>query len=161
MKNQLLTEEKLNTLPKETIIMMLLQQGENFRFLSEQSTVIQKQNEQLMKQIEDLKEQVAILTQQRFGRSSEKNLPIQGQLSFDLNYPNVFNEAEILTENGLAEEPLLEDTVPVRKPRPKGKRVVDLSGIKATVESHYLEENTLIELFPKGWHQLEDEIYRE
>ena len=108
--------------------MLLLQQGENFRFLSEQSAVIQKQNEQLMKQIEDLKEQVAILTQQRFGRSSEKNLPIQGQLSFDLDHPNVFNEAEILTENGFAEEPLLEDTVPVRKPRPKGKRAVDLSG---------------------------------
>ena len=104
MKNQLLTEEKLNTLPKETIIMLLLQQGENFRLLSEQSAVIQKQNEQLMKQIEDLKEQVAILTQQRFGRSSEKNLPIQGQLSFDLDHPNVFNEAEILTENGFAEE---------------------------------------------------------
>ena len=159
MKNQLLTEEKLNTLPKETIIMLLLQQGENFRFLSEQSAVIQKQNEQLMKQIEDLKEQVAILTQQRFGRSSEKNLPIQGQLSFDLDHPNVFNEAEILTENGFAEEPLLEDTVPVRKPRPKGKRAVDLSGIKTTVESHYLEENTLMERFPKGWHQLEDEVY--
>ena len=76
MKNQLLTEEKLNTLPKETIIMLLLQQNDNFKLLSEQSAVIQKQNEQLIKQIEDLK-------QQRFGRSSEKNLPIQGQLSFD------------------------------------------------------------------------------
>ena len=141
--------------------MLLLQQGENFRLLSEQSAVIQKQNEQLMKQIEDLKEQVAILTQQRFGRSSEKNLPIQGQLSFDLDHPNVFNEAEILTENGFAEEPLLEDTVPVRKPRPKGKRAVDLSRIKTTVESHYLEENTLMERFPKGWHQLEDEVYKE
>lgn len=161
MKNQLLTEEKLNTLPKETIIMLLLQQNDNFKLLSEQSAVIQKQNEQLIKQIENLKEQVAILTQQRFGRSSEKNLSIQGQLSFDLDHPNVFNEAEILTENGFAEEPSLEDTVPVRKPRPKGKRAVDLSGIKTTVESHYLEENTLMERFPKGWHQLEDEVYKE
>lgn len=83
MKNQLLTEEKLNTLPKETIIMLLLQQNDNFKLLSEQSAVIQKQNEQLIKQIEDLKEQVAIPTQKRFGRSSEKDLPIQGQLSFD------------------------------------------------------------------------------
>ena len=49
----------------------------------------------------------------------------------------------------------------MRKPRPKGKRAVDLSGIKTTVESHYLEENTLMERFPKGWHQLEDEVYKE
>lgn len=82
MKNQLLTEEKLNTLPKETIIMLLLQQGENFRLLSEQSAVIQKQNEQLMKQIEDLKEQVAILTQQRFGRSSGKEPAHSGTALF-------------------------------------------------------------------------------
>lgn len=76
------------------------------------------------------KEQVSILTQQRFGRISEKNLPIQGQMSFDLDYPDVFNEAEILTENGFAEEPSLEDTIPARKPCPKGKRAVDLSRIK-------------------------------
>lgn len=38
---------------------------------------------------------------------------------------------------------------------------MDLSGIKTTVESHYLEENTLMERFPKGWHQLEDEVYKE
>lgn len=63
MKNQLFTEEKLNILPKETIIMLLLQQNENFRILSEQSAVIQKQNEQLLKQVEDLKEQLTILTQ--------------------------------------------------------------------------------------------------
>lgn len=161
MEKQIFTEEKLNTLPKETIIMMLLQQGENFRILSEQSAVIQKQNEQLLKQIEDLKEQVAILTQQRFGRSSEKGLQIQGQLSFDLDHPNVFNEAEVLAENGFAKEPSLEEAVPARKPRPKGKRGVDLSGIKTTVESHYLEADTLDEMFPKGWHQLEDEVYKE
>lgn len=49
----------------------------------------------------------------------------------------------------------------MRKPRSNGKRAVDLSEIKTTVESHYLEENTLMERFPKGWHQLEDEVYKE
>lgn len=108
-----------------------------------------------------MKDQVTILTKQRFGRGSEKNLPIQGQFSFDLDHPNVFNEAEILTKNGFAEEPSLEDTIPMRKPRSNGKRAVDLSEIKTTVESHYLEENPLMERFPKGWHQLEDEVYKE
>lgn len=78
MKDQLFTEEKLNILPKETIIMLLLQQNENFRILSGQSAAIQKQNEQLLKQVEDLKEQLAILTRQRFGTRSEKNLQISG-----------------------------------------------------------------------------------
>lgn len=161
MKNQLFPEEKLNTLPKETIIMLLLQQGENFRILSEQSAVIQQQNEQLLKQVEDLKEQLTILTQQRFGNRSEKNLQVSGQLSFDLDNPNVFNEAEKLTENGLPEEPSIEETIPARKPRPKGKRTVDLAGIKTTTESHYLDEATLNNAFPRGWHQLEDEVYKE
>ena len=161
MEKQLITEEKLNNLPKETIIMLLLSQNENFRVLSEQSTVIQKQNEQLLKQVEDLRERLAILTQQRFGRRSEKDLPMNGQLSFDLDNPNVLNEAEILTENGFCEEPSMEETVPKRTPRPKGKRAVDLSGIKTTVDFHYLEEAVLNETFPKGWHQLEDEVYKE
>ena len=161
MEKQLITEEKLNKLPKETIIMLLLSQSENFRVLSEQSAVIQKQNEQLLKQVEDLREQLAILTQQRFGRRSEKNLPMNGQLSFDLDNPNVLNEAEILTENGFCEEPSIEETAPRRTPRPKGKRAVDLSGIKTTVDSHYLDESFLNETFPKGWHQLEDEVYKE
>ena len=89
MEKQLFTEEKLNTLPKETIIMLFLNQAENFRILSEQSAVIQSQNEQLIRQVEDLREQIAILNQRHFGRSSEKNLQVQGQLSFDLDQPNV------------------------------------------------------------------------
>ena len=71
------------------------------------------------------------------------------------------NEAEIFTENGFPEEPSIDETVPARKPRPKGKRAVDLAGIKTTTESHYLNEDTLNETFPKGWHQLEDEVYKE
>lgn len=84
MKNQLFTEEKLNILPNETIIMLLLQQNENFRILSEQSAAIQKQNGQLLKQVEDLKEQLTILTRQRFGTRSEKNLQISGRFPLTL-----------------------------------------------------------------------------
>ena len=161
MEKQLITEEKLNTLPKETIIMLLLQQNENFRILSEQSEVIRKQNEQLLKQVEDLSEKVAVLTQQRFGRRSEKNLPLNGQLEFNFDEPSVFNEAEILTEDGLPKEPAPEEVISKKTPRPKGKRAVDLAGIKTTVEPHYLDEAVLDERFPQGWHQLKDEVYKE
>lgn len=58
-------------------------------------------------------------------------------------------------------EPSTDETVPARKPRPKGKRAVDLAGIKTTTESYYLNEDILNETFPKGWHQLEDEVYKE
>ena len=54
-EKSVINRKKLNTLPKETIIMLLLQQGENFRLLSEQSAVIQKQNEQLLHQVEELR----------------------------------------------------------------------------------------------------------
>lgn len=40
MENQFLAEEKLNSLSKETVVMLFLQQGENFRILSEQSETI-------------------------------------------------------------------------------------------------------------------------
>ena len=69
MKNDALNRTKLNSLSKDALI--LLQQSENFQLLSEQSSVIQKQNEQLIKQIESLKEQLAILTNHRFGRKTE------------------------------------------------------------------------------------------
>lgn len=161
MEDQLFTEEKLKSLPRETIVMLLLQQGETLRILTESYAAIQKQNESLLKQLEDLREQIAILTQQRFGRRSEKDLPVHGQLSFDFENPGVFNEAEILTENGITEEPTIEETLVVRKKRPKGKRAADLADIPTVIENHYLDETTLHEEFPKGWHQLEDEVYKE
>lgn len=72
MRNEAYTEEKLNNLPKEALAFLVLQQSESIEILKKNSETIQKQNEQLIKQIEDLREQVAILTAQRFGRSSEK-----------------------------------------------------------------------------------------
>lgn len=81
MENQYFTKEKLNNLPKEMIISLLLQQMDHFKLLSDSSAKIQQQNENLLKQIEDLKEQILILTQHRFGSHSEKNLQIPGQLS--------------------------------------------------------------------------------
>jgi len=41
----------------------------------------------------------------------KKNLQVQGQLSFDPDQPNVFNKAEILTENGIPDEPDVEKKV--------------------------------------------------
>nr|WP_314633340.1 hypothetical protein [uncultured Oribacterium sp.] len=83
MKNDALNRTKLNNLSKDALILLLLQQSENFQLLSAQSSVIQKQNEQLIKQIESLKEQLAILTNLRCGRKTEASSQIPRQLSLD------------------------------------------------------------------------------
>ena len=106
---------------------------------------------------------MAILINQRFGKHSEKLSQLPGQLSFNMDDPTVFNEIEVITDNGFAEEPSAEEVIPehIRRKRPKGKRAVDLSGIEVEVVNHYLPEDILNSEMPKGWHQLEDEIYTE
>ena len=167
MENTLITQQELNTLSKKTLVSMYVQMNENLSALIEENRLnaqhyetILKTNEQLLKQIEDLKEQLAILTQQRFGKKTEKNSQIAGQLSFDLETMCVINEAEVLIENGIPEEPVMEKVI-VRKPRAKGKREINLKDIEVEIIPHDCTEEALRKQFPNGWHQLEDEVYKE
>lgn len=154
------TEQELNNLPKEAIAFMYLQQSQSFKLLSDQNKVIQKQNEQLIKQVEDLKEQIAILTQHRFGKRSEKSGQISGQLSFDLETGMIFNEAESLVDAGIPAEPVIEEVI-VRRKRSKGKRDINLQDIETETVFHSCTEKQLNARFPKGCHELPDEIYKE
>ena len=115
----------------------------------------------MLHQVEDLKEQIAILTQHRFGKHSEKNLQMKGQLSLDLGDACILNEAEILTENGIPDEIEFEEVIIKRKLRQKGKRDINLQDIKTTIVPHERTENELTAQFPKGWHALPDEVYKE
>ena len=156
MENKRISIDELNKLSKETISMLYLQTFEMLQNL-------QAQNANLITQVEDLKQQMAILINQRFGKRSEKLSQLPGQLSFNIDDPAVFNEIEVITDHGFAEEPSLEEVVPehLRRKRPKGKRAVDLSGIEVEVVNHYLPEDILNSEMPRGWHQMEDEIYTE
>lgn len=156
MENKRISIDELNNLSKETISLLYLQ---TFEMLQN----FQAQNANLIAQVEDLKQQMAILINQRFGKHSEKLSQLPGQLSFNMDDPTVFNEIEVITDNGFAEEPSAEEVIPehIRRKRPKGKRAVDLSGIEVEVVNHYLPEDILNSEMPKGWHQLEDEIYTE
>ena len=58
MKTKTFTEDELNSVSKETLIKMYLALAESFG--------------KMTIQLENLIEQVAILTQQRFGRKTEK-----------------------------------------------------------------------------------------
>lgn len=160
MENRTLTLDELNKMPKNAIALLYMQMSESFTILSAQSRKIQDQNERLIRQIEDLQEQVAILTQQRFGKRTETDKQVLGQLSFSLENMCVLNEAEVLVENGIPDEPDMEKVI-VRKKRSKGKRDLNLQDIEVEVIHHDCSEEELQEHFPKGWHPMEDEVYKE
>ena len=161
MENNTLTLDELNKLPKNAIALLYMQMSESFALLSEQNKTIQKQNELLLKQTEDLKEQLAILTQHRFGRKTESEKQVLGQLSFSLeDMCVVLNEAEKLIENEISGEPEMEQVIVCRK-KSKGKRDLNLKDIEVEIIQHECTPEELQEHFPKGWHCLEDEVYKE
>ncbi len=140
------TEEKLNSLDKETIIQLFLSQQEQLGHIDH--------NLQLVL------EQMADLKRHRFGRSTERH-EMDGQVSFmEVDGEIVFfNEAEATAAEGPCEQP---GAVSRKKPqKKKGKREEDLADVPTVVIEHSLEEKELEDLFGKGgWKQLPDEVYR-
>lgn len=140
------TEEKLNSLDKETLIHLFLSQ--------------QEQLKQIDHTLQLVLEQVADLKRHRFGRSSEKH-EMEAQISFmEVDGKIVFfNEAEAVAEEGAGEAA---ETVIRQKPKKRqGKREEDLSGLPVVVIEHSMPEEELEELFGKdGFKQLPDEVYR-
>lgn len=55
MKNNTLTADELNSIPKEIIISMFIQQSASHQLLQEQNTTILSQNEKLLKEVEKLR----------------------------------------------------------------------------------------------------------
>ena len=145
------TEEKLNSLDKETIIQLFLSQ--------------QNQLERLDHTLQLMLEQLADLKRHRFGRSSERH-EIEGQILFMETDGKIvfFNEAEAVA--AIQEDPEAEekedDACPGGKPkRKKGKREKDLEGLPVVVVEHSIEESDLEARFGEnGWKELPDEVYR-
>ena len=140
------TEEKLNSLDKETLVQLFLSQ--------------QEQLENIDHTLQLVLEQVADLKRHRFGRSSEKH-ETEAQISFmEVDGKIVFfNEPEAVA----AEESGVDgDSVPSRKPKKKrGKREEDLEGLPVVVVEHSMTEEELAARFgERGYKQLPDEVYR-
>jgi len=160
MDNKVFTREELNTVPKEFLISMYMQLLETSRENSERLKTVQEQNTMLVKKLEAMQENLAVLTQQRFGRKTEKNCVSPDQLAFDLGGVPVLNEAETLTENGIHEEP--EEVIVVKRKKTKGKRQIDLAPLERLPDvRHELSEDRLQELFPNGYTRFDDEVYTE
>lgn len=157
--------EQLNTIPHEVIVQMYLQQTEAYNTLLEQNSRLLSQNEELIRKVGTLEENIAVLNFRLFGRKTEKirSMPNSDQLrfNFDLDDPLAFNEAEVLVEDGIPEEPEIE-TVIIHRKKPKGKRQKDLSHVDEVQEDlHELSEEKLAELFPHGYDRLPDETYSD
>ncbi len=139
------TEEKLNSLDKETLIQLFLSQQEQLKRIDQTLQLVL--------------EQVADLKRHRFGRTSEKHetearisfMEVDGKIVF-------FNEAEAVVE----EAGETAETAIRQKPKKKqGKTEEDLSGQPVVVIEHSMSEGELEERFGKdGFKQLPDEVYR-
>lgn len=140
------TEEKLNSLDKETIIQLFLSQ--------------QEQLESIDHTLQLVLEQVADLKRHRFGRSAERH-ETEGQLRFmEVDGKVVFfNEAEA----SASDAPEGAEDTPARQTvkKKKGKREDDLKDLPVVVVEHSMEESELAERFGEaGWKELPDEVYR-
>ena len=141
------TEEKLNSLDKETLIRLFLSQQEQLKNIDHTLQLVL--------------EQVADLKRHRFGRSSERHEVTDGQISFMETDGQIvfFNEPEAVAAEESGEDL---EAVPHRRPKKKqGKREEDLEGLPVVVVEHSLPAEELAALFGEdGFKQLPDEVYR-
>lgn len=139
------TKEQLNTLDKDFLIQLFLNQ--------------QEQLEAIVQKLQLVLEQIAAANHQRFGRSSEK-LDIDNQIAFcEVDGKLVFfNEAEAVADLEAETEESASKNRPKKR---KGKREEDLSGLPVVTIEHKMSEEELCKEFgARGWKQLPDEVYK-
>ena len=127
MENKGLSAEQLNMIPHDVMVQMYLQQTEAYRTLLAQNNQLLAQNEELIRKVGSLEEKLAVMNQRMFGRKIERIAAMnsdQLRLS-DIDPALVLNEAEVLTEDGIPEEPG-EETITYTRKKKKGKREEDL-----------------------------------
>ncbi len=114
-----LTKEELNNLDKNVLV-----------------TIIQSQQTQLKNishQLNFLTEQIALMNQRSFGRKTEKNSVMEGQLSlFDSDFDNVFNEPEVRFQDTVEPE-ITEVSISGYTRKKKTTRETNLEGLPARI----------------------------
>ena len=152
----ILSEEQLNNLNKEALVIIAASLQDQMQSLYAQ---LDKANAKLAdtnRQIELLTEQIRIMNQRQFGRHSESGL-MEGQLTlFDS-----FNEAEATADAQLPDPDITEVVISsYRRKKSAGKREEDLEGLPARVFDHRIPDDELARLFPNGYKELPDEVYK-
>ena len=151
-----LSEEQLNNLNKEALVIIVASLQDQLSSMQSQLDTANRQLADTNRQIELLTEQIRIMNQRKFGRQSESSL-IEGQLSlFDS-----FNEVELSADDTISDPEISEVIIAsYRRKKTVGKRDTDLDGLPARVIDHRLPDEELARLFPHGYKELPDEIYR-
>ena len=153
-----LSDEKLNSLNKEALIIIVASLQDQLESIQSQLDSANSMLSDNNRQIEMLTEQIRIMNQQRFGRKSESGLnEPDGQLTlFDM-----FNEAEFLSKPDSPEPEITEVTISsYKRSKTQGKRDIDLDGLPARIINHTLSEEELTKKFPEGYKELPEEIYK-
>ena len=152
----ILTEEQLNNLNKEALVIIVASLQDQLGSMHEQLNTANARLADTNRQIELLTEQIRIMNQRQFGRHSESGL-LEGQLTlFDS-----FNEAEAISDSNVPEPEISEVIIAsYRRKKSVGKRDADLDGLPARIIEHRLSEEELSQLFPNGYKELPNEVYR-
>ena len=152
----ILSEDQLNSLNREALIIIVASLQDQLASVQSQLDTANTQLADTNRQIELLTEQIRIMNQRHFGRQAESNLT-EGQLTlFDS-----FNEAEMTADENASEPEITEVIIAsYRRKKTIGKRDEDLDGLPARIIEHSLSEEELIRLFPDGYKELPNEVYR-
>lgn len=152
-----LTDEQLNNLDKEALVIIASSLQSQLGFMQEQLNTANEQLADTNRQIELLTEQIRIMNQRQFGKKSEASSEIEGQLSlFDS-----FNEAEATADSSIPEPEITEVVISsYKRSKSKGKREADLDGLPARIIEHKLSDKELAEMFPNGYKELPEEVYK-
>ena len=152
----ILTEEQLNNLNKEALVIIVASLQDQLGSMHEQLNTANARLADTNRQIELLTEQIRIMNQRQFGRHSESGL-LEGQLTlFDS-----FNEAEAISDSNVPEPEISEVIIAsYRRKKSVGKRDADLDGLPSRIIEHRLSEEELSQLFPNGYKELPNEVYR-
>lgn len=152
-----LSEEQLNTLNKEALVIIVASLQDQLSSMKDQLDTANAQLSDTNRQIELLTEQIRIMNQRKFGKQSETASGIDGQLSlFDS-----FNEAEATQDSTVSEPEITEVVISsYKRSKIKGKREEDLDGLPARIIEHKLSDEELKEKFPNGYKELPAEIYK-
>lgn len=153
-----LTDEQLNSLGKEALVILISSLQDQLSSMQEQLDMANAHLSDNNRQIELLTEQIRILNQRRFGKKSESALSSDNA---QMTIFDFFNDAEFFVKEDL-KEPEIEEVVisSYRRSKTKGKREADLEGLPARVIEHRLSEEELADLFPEGYKELPEEVYK-
>lgn len=115
---------------------------------------LQGQLNAISSQLNFLTEQIALMNQRSFGRKTEQLNEMQ-----QMNLFEIFNEPESLSDDSMEPE-ITEIIVSSHTRKKKSTREDNLEGLPARIINHILSNEELHELFPSGYKELPDEVYK-